>query len=150
MKKNNNWVYVLFLGMLLLLSGCASVPMATDADDSMAKQFTVAADKAKIYVYRNEMMGAAIPMVVSLDGKVAGKSAAKTYFVWEVAPGAHEIMSQGEKDKAITVNAEAGKTYFVWQEVKMGAFIAGSKLQQVDDATGKAGVQECKMAASSI
>ncbi|HEC20102.1 MAG TPA: DUF2846 domain-containing protein [Gammaproteobacteria bacterium] len=137
---------LLLLGALALLSGCASVPMATKADDAMAKQFKVSPDKARIYVYRNEMLGAAIPMVVALDGKVMGKTAAKTYFVFEVNPGPHEIMSQGEKDKVLTVNAEAGKNYYVWQEVKMGAFMAGSKLQLVDEATGQAGVKECKLA----
>ncbi len=150
MRSNKNLTYFLPLGILLLLTGCASAPMVTDADVAMTKEVPAGSGKAKIYVYRNEMMGAAISMAVALDGKVAGKSASKTYFVWKVAPGAHEIMSQGKKDEAITVNAEAGKSYFVWQEVKMSAFVAGSKLQLVDDATGKAGVKECVLTTSSL
>lgn len=80
-----------YLFMLLianaLLAGCVSVPMAPPEADAMAKTFAVEPGKSNIYVYRNESMGGAIAMTVSLDGKVAGKSGPKTYFKWSVEPG---------------------------------------------------------------
>jgi len=114
--------------------------MASPEQDAQSKTFSVKPGKANIYVYRNEVLGAAIKMDVSLDGKPVGQTAAKTFFALEVAPGKHTL--QG--DSALDLTAEAGKNYFVWQEVKMG-FIAGNKLQLVDEATGKAGVAECKL-----
>jgi hypothetical protein len=123
------------------LTGCASVPMASLEQDAQTKTFSVKPGKANIYVYRNESMGAAIKMDVSLDGKPVGQTAAKTFFALEVAPGKHTL--QG--DSVLDLTAQAGKNYFVWQEVKMGILVAGNKLQLVDEATGKAGVAECKL-----
>ena len=128
-----------------IVSGCASVPMANPERDTQAKTFSVKPNKANIYIYRNESMGAAIKMPVAVDGKLVGDTAAKTYLLVEVNPGAHKIVSKTENDSTLDVNAEANKNYFVWQEVKMGGFSARSQLQLVDEATGKAAVNECKL-----
>ena len=130
---------------VVLASGCASVPMASPEQDTAAKSFATKPGKANIYVYRNETMGAAIRMPVALNGKLVGDTASKTYMVLEVAPGKHTITSKTENDSIVTVDAAAGRNYFLWQEVKMGFAAARSNLQQVDETTGKAGVQECKL-----
>ena len=132
------------VALVVLASGCASVPMATPEQDMAAKSYSVKPDKANIYVYRNETMGAAIKMPVALDGRLVADTGAKTFMLLEVSPGSHTIVSKTENDSTLTVNATAGRNYFVWQEVKMGMMAARSELHQVDDATGKAGVAECK------
>lgn len=139
-----------FLGLAaivatLLASGCASVPMASAERDSAAKSFATKSGKANIYVYRNENFGAAIKMPVVLDGKLVGDTAAKTYLVLEVPPGSHTLVSKGENDSVLPLTADSGKNYFVWQEIKMGMFAARSNLQLVDETTGQAGVNECKL-----
>src|SRR4051812_22648071 len=117
----------LFAAMLVAASlvGCASVPKGDATQDAALKTFTVAPDKAGIYVYRNEMMGAAIAMDVAIDGTAVGKTGANTYLYKEVAPGKHTVTSQGE-DK-LDVDVAPGVLVFVWQEVKMGMMAAGSK-----------------------
>ena len=130
---------------VVLASGCASVPMASSEHDTAAKSFATKPGKANIYVYRNESMGAAIKMPVAVNGKLVGDTAAKTYLLLEVAPGQHTITSKTENDSTVTVNAVAGSNYFLWQEVKMGLMVARSNLQQVDEKTGRAGVEECKL-----
>lgn len=137
---------IFFAGALIvLLSGCASVPMASMERDNQAKTFAVKPGLSNIYVYRNESMGAAIKMDVELDGKSIGQTVAKSYFALEVSPGKHTLVSKAENDSSLEVNAEAGKNNFVWQEVKMGLIIARTKLQLVDEATGMAGVAESKL-----
>lgn len=131
---------------LLALGGCASVPMATPQQDAAAKQFTVPPGESRIYLYRNETFGAAITMPVALDGKLMGKTASKTYFVWDVAPGHHLIESKTENDSKLTLDTVAGQPYFVWQEVKMGLFSPGSKLHLMNRQAGEKGVLECKLA----
>lgn len=131
--------------VVALASGCASVQMASPEQDAAAKSFAVKPGKANIYVYRNENFGAALKMPVALDGRLVGDTAAKTYLVLEVAPGSHTVVSKTENDSSVTVNAAAGRNYFLWQEVKMGLVAARSNLQEVDEATGKAGVAECKL-----
>ena len=140
-----------FLAALLaLLAGCASVPMSSMLDDAKGKSFAVAPGKANIYVYLNETFGAAIPMTVSLNGRVAGQSAAQTYFLFEVDPGVHDVGSIAENTVIHKLIAQAGNSYFVWQEVKMGLWMARSELRQVDEATGRKGVAECKRAQSNF
>jgi uncharacterized protein YceK len=131
--------------IVALVSGCASVPMATTEQDSAAKTFVTKPGKANIYVYRNESMGQAIKMPVALDGRLVGDTAARTYLLLEVDPGRHTLVSKTENDSILQVDAAAGKNYFVWQEVKMGMFAARSMLQLVDETAGKAAVAECKL-----
>lgn len=139
------------LSLLLIgvLAGCASVPMASLEKDAAAKTYAVKPDKANIYVYRNENFGAAIKMPVAIDGRLVGDTAAKTYLKVEVAPGNHTVTSKTENDASVSLQTTAGKNYFVWQEVKMGMWSARSQLHQVDEATGKAGVDECKLVEGS-
>jgi uncharacterized protein DUF2846 len=139
---------MLALGALItvvLASGCASVPMASADQDTAAKSFKPKQGQANIYVYRNETMGAAIKMPVALNGRLVGDTASKTYLLLEVPPGQHTVTSKTENDSTVTVNAAAGSNYFLWQEVKMGFAVARSNLQQVDEKTGRAGVEECKL-----
>jgi hypothetical protein len=131
--------------IIIAASGCASVSMAPAEQDTKAKSFAAAADKANVYVFRNESMGAAVKMEVAVDGKLIGKTASKTYFLVQLAPGKHTIVSQEDPEKKLDITVAAGKNYFVWQEVKMGVWAAGSKLSLVDDAVGKAGVAESSM-----
>lgn len=143
-----------FLGLTLLLasiiSGCASVPMTSMEEDARAKSYAVPAGKSSIYLYRNETFGGAIPLTVAVDGKVAGQTGPMTYFLWDVAPGLHELSSLSENTSTLKLNTEEGKTYFVWQEVKMGMWTARSLLQEVDAETGRKGVAECKRAQSNF
>ena len=134
---------------LIVMSGCASVPMASPDQDAEAKKFDAPPAKSRIYVYRNESFGGAIYMTVSLDGRIMGRSAAQTFFVWDVAPGKHTVSSHAEDVSMVTLETAAGKSYYLWQEVKMGLWMARSLLQQVDEKTGRAGVLECQLAAPS-
>jgi hypothetical protein len=131
---------------LSILAGCASVPMGDPQKDAALKTFSAPQEKAAIYVYRNESMGAAIKMPVALDGKILGDTAAKTYLYTEVEPGSHELVSKTENDSTLNVDTVAGKIYYVWQEVKMGMWAARSKLHLVDDEAGQNGVKESKLA----
>lgn len=131
--------------LLVILVGCASVPMASGDRDAEAKAFKAKSDKASIYVYRNENIAAAIKMPVVLDGKLVGDTGPRTFLLLEVPPGRHMIVSKTGNDSAVDLDVAGGRVYFLWQEVKFGAFAARSHLQQVDEARGKAGVKECKL-----
>jgi hypothetical protein len=82
----------------LALSGCASVPMGDAGQDAALKTFKIAPNRAGIYVYRNESMGGAVKMNVTIDGIDVGQTAAKTYLFVEVAPGLpHHRLEGGER-----------------------------------------------------
>lgn len=143
-------IFVLILAAISLVSGCASVPMASPEQDARAKSFSVKPGKANIYVYRNESMGAAVKMPVTLNGKPMGATGAKTFLLAEVPAGKHILVSKAENDYPLEVIAEPGRSYFVWQEVKMGFLQAQSQLHLTDEATGKSGVRECQMAGAIV
>jgi hypothetical protein len=128
----------------MLLAGCASVPMAPADVDSQAKTFVTRPDKSTIYVYRNERYGGAARMAVSLDGRVAGQTGPRTYFVWEVD------LSQAENTDTVTITTVAGKDYYVWQEAKTGLWGARTRLHIVTDDVGSQAVAECRLAQSSF
>lgn len=128
-----------------LMSGCASVPMASVDQDTRAKAFSPPPDKASLYIYRNEVLGSAIPMTVMVNGKNLGQTASKTYFHLDLQPGSYTIDSMAENTSTLTLKLRPNRSYFVWQEVKMGLWMARSLLQEVDEATGREGVMESKL-----
>jgi hypothetical protein len=84
-----------------------------------------------------------------VDGKPAGKTGFKSFFKFNLPAGKHTFTSQ-DKSSVLDVTTENGKIYYIWQEVKMGAFSGGSKLQIVDEATGQKGVKACTLIDSPI
>lgn len=143
-------ISALCLSASLVLSGCATAPMAPADLDQKAKSFVPPKDKASLYIYRNENFGAAISMNVSVNGRMVGQTAARTYFQFDLAPGKYSIDSHTENVSNVTLTLDSGKNYFVWQEVKMGVWTARSLLQQVDEAKGKQAVMESKLIASPL
>lgn len=136
------------LALTAFVSGCASVNLADAEADAQRKTFAApAADKAGIYVYRNETMGAAVKMPVVLDGQLIGETASKTYFYKEVAPGKHTVESLTEgKENKLEVETKGGTLTYIWQEVKMGMWAAASKLHLVSAEEGQKGVSESRLA----
>lgn len=130
------------------LVGCASVPMGDSKQDAALKTFSAPANKAGVYIYRNESMGGAVKMDVELDGKAIGQTAANTYLYKEVTPGKHTISSKAENTDSVEIDAKPGTLSYIWQEVKMGVLYARTKLHLVSEAEGKKGVLETKLAES--
>ncbi len=130
---------------IVTLSGCATVPMASKAQDTEAKQFIVPEGKSSIYVYRNEFLGGAVAMEIDLDGSQVAITRANNYVRLIVEPGKHTITSHAENEHSVDVNAEKGKNHFVWQEAKMGIMMARTKLNLVDEEEGRQGVNECSL-----
>ncbi|MBP8772578.1 MAG: DUF2846 domain-containing protein [Aeromonadaceae bacterium] len=108
----------------------------------------MAQDKAALYIFRNEGMGAGVKMDVLIDGAPVGQTAAHTFIYKEVAPGKHSITSKSENTDTIEIDAKPGTLTYVWQEVKMGVLYARTKLSVVSDFQGKKGVQESKLIVS--
>lgn len=91
------------LAITVLVTGCASVPMADLESDNTAKSFKLVSDKANLYIYRNESMGAAIKMPVLLNNQSIGDTAANTYIFKQITPGKYTVTSKTENDAHLTV-----------------------------------------------
>ena len=137
---------------LVLIAGCGGpLQMADPARAAQAKTFATNAERANVYVYRNEILGGVVRMAITVDGKEMGLTRGKNYLLLSLEPGQHTLVSQGQAQLALKLDVAAGRNYFVWQEVKhtFGTFTYRSLLQLVDEATGRQGVEECELVATS-
>ncbi len=135
----------------LVLSGCASVEMASKQESTKAKEFNKPSQsKAGLYVYRNSFVGQVLKKDVWVDGKCLGETANNVFFYTEVDGGKrHKIETESEfSPNSLELMMETGKNYFVRQFIKMGAFVGGADLEQVTDEQGKKDISSIEMAKS--
>lgn len=141
--------YALALTAAILLSGCASVDMASKAESAKAKEFNAPSQgTAGVYVYRNSFVGKALKKDVWIDGKCVGESAPDVFFYTEVPGGkTYKLDTESEfSPNTLEVMLETGKNYFIRQFIKMGVFVGGAGLEQVPEEQGKADVAKLEMA----
>jgi hypothetical protein len=134
---------LLLLAINLLLSGCASVPMAAIGEENEAKTFSIKSDTAKVYVYRtSSFTGSAVALQVSVDGRIVGTTGVGTFLMFELPPGVHKIASYAvDGTRSLKLEVEAGKLYFIKQNRQMS-----HSLTQVAEAEGKQEVIKCRLA----
>lgn len=123
----------------MLLGGCASVPLASNAENAAAKSFPAPENgKAGLYVYRDSFAGKALKKDVYLDGRCLGETSDKVFFYQQITTNQpHMLGTESEfSPNNLTINAISGKNYFVRQYIKMGVFVGGAGLQEVSESEG--------------
>ena len=140
---------ITIVALLLTLGGCASIIKAPAHLDNKAKEFKSNPNYSQVYLYRNETLGAALSMPVTVDRKLAGTTGANSYFKFNLPAGSHTFTSQDE-ESTLTIKTALGKLYFIWQEVKVGILSGGSKLQSVNASQGRNGVLESTLIDSPV
>lgn len=134
-------VFVLLAWTLLCPAVSAAAALATPEEDRRAKQALPPEGKAFIFVYRDQ----ATPdraIAVWREGRIVGRTAARTFLLLTVPPGRHRLASGDPPDDRLVVHAEAGRNYFVRQEVQPDG---RSRLRAVAYAAGRRGVMACRL-----
>ncbi|MFN7153967.1 MAG: DUF2846 domain-containing protein [Acidovorax sp.] len=147
MKKS---IY-LALALSVLMTGCASVNMASKEESAKVKQFQPPpAGKAGVYLYRNSFVGKALTKDLRIDGACVGSSAPDVFFYTEVEGGKkHVVETESEfSPNKLELLFDSGKNYFIRQFIKMGVFVGGADLEQVTEEQGKADVAKLELAES--
>ncbi len=142
-------VSVVTLAATLIISGCASVDMASKVESEKAKEFNSPSQgNAGVYIYRDSFVGKALKKDVWIDGKCIGETAPDVFFYTEVEGGkSHKIDTESEfSPNALELMFETGKKYFIRQFIKMGVFVGGAGLEQVSEEQGKIAVAKLEMA----
>jgi len=142
-------VTTLALAAALLISGCASVNMASKEESSRAKEFKQPGPgHAGVYIYRNSSFGSALKKNLWIDGKCLGESAPHVFFYTEVEGGrTHKVQTASEfSPNDLELMFEPGRIYFIRQYIKMGVFIGGAGLEQVPEAQGREDIRNLEMA----
>ena len=109
-----------------------------------AKEFKRNPNYSQVYLYRNEPLGFAISMPVTVNGQLVGNTGPMSYFKFDLPAGYHTFTSQGDKS-VLKVQTKLGGTYYIWQKMKTGLFIGGSELRLVTASEGKKGVRICTL-----
>ena len=58
--------------IILMLARCATVPMASEAEDAEAKRFQTLPGQANLYVFRDIGVGTALTFQAAVDGRLIG------------------------------------------------------------------------------
>lgn len=140
---------IVYLSAALVLTGCASVDMASQAESQKAKEFSApSAGNAGLYIYRDSFVGKALKKDLWVNGECLGESAPDVFFRTEVAGGkTHTIETESEfSPNKLEVMFATGKNYFIRQFIKFGAFVGGADLELVPEEQGKSAVAKLDMA----
>ena len=140
---------VVLAGILVaVLSGCASVPMASATKDAEAKEFRVPPEgKSGLYIFRDSFVGKALKKTIRVDGEIIGESAPDVYFFKIVDAGKHTISTESEfSPNDLIIRTEPQKNHFVENYIKMGLFVGGAGLEEVSESEGMTRVSELKLA----
>jgi hypothetical protein len=132
-----------------LFVGCASVPMESAGTQDVAKKFNPPSEGSSgLYIYRSGSFGGALKKDVWVDGDCVGETAPNIFFYHEV-PGdqEHKISTESEfSPNDLILNTENGKNYFIQQYIKLGAFVGGAGVKEVEEEDGKKTVSKLEMA----
>lgn len=141
------------LAAAAILSGCASVNMATQEESAKAKKFLPPAPgNAGLYVYRDSAFGAALKKDIWVNKKCLGESASQVFFYTEV-PGnqRHIIETESEfSPNALEVFFKTGEHHFVRQYIKIGAFVGGANLEEIEADKAKDAIKALGLAQSGV
>lgn len=134
--------------LIASLAGCTSVPLADPQQDAALKSFTIAPDKAGVFIYRHQSRSGDVKMAIELDGEPLGQTIANTYLYKEVSPGRHQVTSKSENIDSLVFEARAGSLNYVWQDIKMGILAPRAKLHLASDSEGQSGVLASRLVES--
>ncbi|MFN8243317.1 MAG: DUF2846 domain-containing protein [Ferruginibacter sp.] len=130
---------------LLFVTNFLYAQLTPEQQDSIARNLAPLPDSAIVYIIRTSSLGFAIRMDVSCDSVYIGTTGAKTYIYTVLAPGTHNFLSRSENKFFLDVTVEANKIYYLEQQVKMGMIYARTKLNPVEEETGKKMLSKCKL-----
>lgn len=138
------WIFAL---LILLLSGCTSVPLGSPDVDAQLKTFPAPSEgHSGIYIYRNSFVAPTFGRFLVLDGAYLGKTKNKIFFYKEVEAGKHILTTESEfKDESIEFVTEPGKNYFFEQYMKVGVFTPGAGVRSVPGNKGVVEVRKCNL-----
>lgn len=101
----------------VLLSGCATTNMLKP---EKPPELAATSDSALLVIIRDTWMGGLVAFQNYLDGEFIGETTGNTYFVTQVPPGEHYIVSKTENTGVANLNFETGKHYYLRQGVTVG------------------------------
>ncbi len=135
----------LFISLLagLLVAACA--PLPPSPEDFEAKRFAAVADKAVVYLYRQDPDFSEVPATFMLDDQLRGTTYQGTFYRIELPPGRHRIAGFAGDAGRLDFDAQPGRLYFIRQSVTRFTGFHQSFFHFVGEAQGRAGVLRAQL-----
>lgn len=124
----------------LLVASCGNFGMV---QQEQRPEIKAPADKATLVIIRATNFGFAMIIDNYLDGKHIGQTKGKTYFLTEVEPGTHYVMSQAENVGCARFDFEAGKVYYLTQAIFPGIMKARTGFIAIDPEQAEKDIEDC-------
>jgi uncharacterized protein DUF2846 len=104
--------------LFLVLCACAAGRhmIATEARPAL----TAKSDRAVLVIVRTSSFYADSVINNYLDGKLIGQTQGKSYFMTDVKPGVHYLVSRADNTDTARIKFEAGRVYFLQQGIYPG------------------------------
>jgi len=147
---------VVTCGVAMLLTGCATVPLASKADDQRAKEFKAPDSKCRVYCYRPyKFAGSAIKLPVILNGKRRVELAPNTFTYFDVPPGPHTVATFSRDPVFGTVfpiklNIQPGEVIFLWHGSKVSGGGFAARLIREDEEVAKRKMRGCRLVQATL
>ena len=106
---------------MFIFSGCAASHMVTR---EQGPELSPHPDNATVVIIRDTFFGGAIVIWNYLDGKLIGETKGNTYFVTQVPPGPHYLVSATENTGVAHFDFKPGRIYYLRQGITMGLWRA--------------------------
>jgi hypothetical protein len=130
----------LLAAAVIALSGCASVPHATDERDLEAKRFLARPEAATVYVYRPDFTAReGDESVLFVNDRIIGATLPGTYFRVDLRAGPHFLHGYAYDQGRLKVEPRYGEIVFVSLNVANGA----SLFQPVAPEHAKRAIARC-------
>jgi uncharacterized protein DUF2846 len=104
--------------LLLVLCSCAAGTHMVAKDPRPA--LTARSDRAVLVIVRTSIAYGGYGINNYLDGKLIGQTQGKSYFMTDVKPGTHYLMSRADNIDTARLKFEAGRIYFLQQGIYPG------------------------------
>ena len=138
---------LLAVGVLLLLSGCATGAKYTEVRSTLP---SLTASQGRIYFYRPSALGAAVQPGINLNGQKVGSAKPHGFYFVDRAPGNYEVTAATETEKKLTFTLEPGQERFVRLKIQMGVFVGRIVPELVDKAEAEGELKDMSFIAEPL
>jgi len=116
-----------WMALAALLAGCvATGPKYSEAQASFP---AIAAGDARVFFYRDSMMGAALAPDVRVDGRVIAPMKPGSFFFVDVPAGRHTASASTEADSTVDFTAQEGDTVYISMSIGIGLVVGRPQLK---------------------